>query len=326
LSVLFGSIFLYSAANIANGFVDTVPMYALLRFVAGLGLAGELGAGVTLVAELMKKEARGVGTTIVATVGILGGVVAVLVADRTDWRTSYWIGGALGLFLLLLRIGIFESKMFETVKRQHVVRGDFLALFRTRARALKYLASIFSGMPIWYATGVLVSFSPEIMRALHFDGVRDPGDPVMYYYVGLAAGDLMCGLLSQRLASRKKAVLVFQILTAIAMSAYFTVAPTTIVAFDVVCVLLGIGVGYWAVFVTMAAEQFGTNLRATVTTTAPNFVRGALVPITAVFQLLKTRIGVAESAIVVGAICLLIAGVSLHFLDETFGKDLDYVE
>jgi MFS transporter, putative metabolite:H+ symporter len=326
ISVLFGSIFLYSAANIANGFVDGVGAYAALRFIAGLGLAGELGAGITLVSELMRKETRGIGTTIVASVGILGGITAVIVAKQTDWRTSYWIGGALGLALLFLRVGVFESGLFEAAKAERVPRGSFISLFRTRARAVKYIAVICTGMPIWYATGILVSFSPEIMRALGFEAIKDPGDAVMYYYIGLAAGDLLSGLLSQAIHSRKKAVLAFQALTAGAIGVYFTLATSSVAAFDAACVFLGIGVGYWAVFVTMASEQFGTNVRATVTTTAPNFVRGALVPITALFQLLKPMIGVPQSALAVGAICLSMAALALLFLEETFGKPLDYLE
>jgi MFS family permease len=326
LSVLFGSIFLYSLANIANGFVQTVDQYAVLRFIAGVGLAGELGAGITLVSELMPKASRGYGTTIVATVGILGGVVAVFVGDIFDWRVAYFVGGGLGLALLVLRVSVYESSMFHQIREKAVVRGDFFSLFRPPARALKYLSAILIGVPIWYVVGILVTFSLELGEAMHMKEPPNPARTVLFAYIGLATGDLLSGLISQYINSRKKVVLAFQALTGLFMISYFTVATGSLEAFYVNCVLLGTATGYWAVFVTMASEQFGTNIRATVTTTAPNFVRGAVIPITSGFQALKPVVGVAESAMIVGVLCLAIAFLSLSRLEETFGKDLDYLE
>jgi MFS family permease len=326
LSVLFGSIFLYSAANIINGFVQTVPQYAVLRFIAGLGLAGELGAGITLVSELMPKESRGYGTTIVATVGITGGVVAVFVGDLFDWRVAYFVGGGLGIALLLLRLGVYESSLFHQLKDKPVSRGNFFALFTPRSRAIKYLSAILVGVPIWYVVGILFTFSPEIGEAMHMTETPNAATTVMYGYIGLAAGDLVSGLLSQRLRSRRKVVLGFVAMTGLFMIVYFTAATGSLSLFYANALMLGLGIGYWAVFVTMASEQFGTNVRATVTTTAPNFVRGAVIPITSTFQALKPVVGVPESAMIVGALSLGIAFVSLIRLEETFGKDLDYLE
>ncbi len=326
VSVLFGSIFMYSVANIANGFVQTVPQYAALRLIAGVGLAGELGAGITLVSEIMHRESRGYGTTIVATIGILGAVVAALIGDFFDWRTAYFVGGGMGLALLLLRVGLYESGMFAGVKASGVKLGSFSSLFSTFARAKKYLAVILVGVPIWFAVGVLVTFAPELGKAMGMSEAPAPGRAVMMTYIGLAAGDLASGALSQLLRSRKRVLGGFIGLTALAFVVYFTLAKTSLTTFYGVCLLLGFATGYWAVFVTMASELFGTNIRATVTTTAPNFVRGAVVLLTFGFKQLKDPLGVVGSAIAVGVVTLVIAVVSLLALEETFGKSLDYVE
>lgn len=326
LSVLFGSICLYSLANIANGFVQSIGAYAALRLLAGIGLAGELGAGITLVSEIMPKESRGYGTTIVAAVGIMGAVAAALIGDVFPWRTSYFIGGGLGLALLLLRIGVYESGMFEAVKKQEVERGNFLRLFATRARAARYLSVILIGVPIWYTVGILITFSPEIGKAMGMAEVPSARWGIMYTYIGLSIGDFASGALSQVMKSRRRVVFRFLVLTTIFMVAYFVFARASLFAFYAVCVLLGFATGYWAVFVTIASEQFGTNIRATATTTAPNFVRGAVVPLTFFFQLGKPLFGVMGSAVAVGVVTMAIAFLALRSLDETFNKDLDFIE
>lgn len=327
LSVLFGSICMYSIANIANGFVSNMAGYAALRLLAGVGLAGELGAGITLVSETMPKESRGYGTTIVATIGIMGAVAAALIGDVFPWRTSYFIGGGLGLVLLLLRIGVYESGMYESVKqKKDVERGNFFRLFATKARALRYLSVIFIGVPIWYAVGILITFSPEIGKAMGMSEVPSARWAVMYTYIGLSVGDFSSGALSQVLKNRRKVVLLFLLLTALSIVLYFLVGRASTTAFYVVCTVLGFATGYWAVFVTIASEQFGTNLRATATTTAPNFVRGAVVLLTSLFQGGKALVGVQGSAVAVGVLTMAIAFAALRSLDETYGKDLDFIE
>ncbi len=326
LSVLFGSIFLYSAANIANGLVDSVGEYAVMRFFAGVGLAGELGAGITLVSEIMSREARGYGTTVVASVGVLGAVVAALVGDTFSWRVAYFVGGGLGIFLLLLRVGLFESGMFQQAKRKDVARGNFFSLFTNADRLRRYLAVIFIGIPIWFVIGILIGLSPEIAADMGMMPGPQAGQAVMLAYIGLSIGDLASGSLSQLLRSRKKVVALFMGLSILGMVLYFTVASASLVTFYVVCLGLGVAVGYWAVFVTVASEQFGTNIRATATTTVPNFVRGAVALITTSFTALKGPLGVTHAAAVVGATCFAIGAVSLWSLDETYGKDLDFVE
>lgn len=326
LSVLFGSIVLYSVANIANGMVDSVRAYAIVRFIAGVGLAGELGAGITLVSELMSKESRGYGTAIVATVGICGGVVGGLVGDMVHWRSAYYIGGALGLALLVLRVGVMESGMFQQAKRESVQRGRLLMLLSPPRRLRRYLSVILVGVPIWFVVGILIFVSPELGKALGMNPAPSTSRAVLFCYAGLAIGDLGSGLLSQWLRSRKKIVAAFIVMTGLFMIAYFTIAASSLTAFYATCVALGVGTGYWAVFVTVASEQFGTNIRATVTTTAPNFVRGAVLPITSFFLALKATVGIVWSAIIVGAAAIAIALIALGGLEETYGKDLDYLE
>jgi MFS transporter, putative metabolite:H+ symporter len=326
LSVLFGSIFMYSAANMANAWVQSVEAYAWLRFLAGIGLAGELGAGITLVSEIMPKETRGYGTTIVAATGILGAVAAGLVGDVFDWRVSYIIGGVMGFALLALRIGVYESGMFEHVKQVGTSRGNVLQLFNRWDRARKYFAVILIGVPIWYVIGILITFSPEIGRALGMTDAPSAGRAVMFAYLGLAAGDLASGFLSQFIGSRRRVVLLFQLMTALFVGVYFFLAPFTLTAFYALCTALGFSVGYWAVFVTVASEQFGTNIRATATTTVPNVVRGSVVLLTSSVGWLRPQVGVVHSALIVGVVTLIIALVALWGLEETYGKDLDYVE
>lgn len=326
LSVLFGSIALYSAANLLNGCVHTLQAYAWLRLLAGVGLAGELGAGITLVSESMPKESRGYGTMVVAGVGIFGGVAAGLIGDRFDWRTAYFVGGAMGLALLALRIGVYESGMYARIADQSVGRGDIRILFREPRRALKYVCSILIGVPIWFVIGVLVTFSPEFGKALGLAAPPNPAYAVLYLYLGCAIGDFASGALSQWLESRRKVAFVFLVSMAAMIALYLTDRGGSLTGFYALCLALGFFSGYWAIFVTMASEQFGTNIRATVTTTVPNFVRGSLDPMLTGFQAAKARWGILSGAGVLGAFVLALAAVGLSLLDETYGKDLDYVE
>jgi putative MFS transporter len=328
LSVLFGSIFLYSIANIANGVVSTIESYAIWRFVAGFGLAGELGAGITLVAELMPKEKRGYATTIVASIGVSGAVVAYFIAQYFTWQVSYFIGGGLGLSLLLLRIGVSESGMFNHVVRKEVVRGDFFSLFINKERFFKYLRCIVIGVPLWFVVGILITLSPEFGKVLGVKGEVSAGAAVACCYAGLVLGDIASGVLSQLLKSRIKVVNIFLTLSVIGLSCYFFIENMQLQTFYLICGFLGFSVGYWVIFMTIAAEQFGTNIRATVTTTAPNFVRGAVVPLTLLFQYLY---GVFNNSLIsagisVGILCLGLAFWSLTKMKETFSRDLDYLE
>jgi MFS family permease len=328
LYVLFGSIFLYSVANIANGFVNSIESYSVWRFVAGFGLAGELGAGITLVAEIMPKEKRGYATTIVAAVGVSGAVVGFFVAELINWRTSFFVGGGLGLLLLFLRIGVSESGMFGKIKKQETKRGDFLSLFINRKRLMKYLRIIVIGIPTWYVVAILITLSPEFGNILGVKGTVNAGAAVAYCYGGLVLGDIVSGLLSQLLKSRIKVVYIFLGLTVISSAAYFLLHNISMAGFYAVCFFLGFSAGYWVVFMTIATEQFGTNIRATVTTTVPNFVRGSVVPVTLLFQYLRGLFNgsLIYAGVVVGVITIGLSFWALHYVQETFHKDLNYLE
>lgn len=328
LYVLFGSIFMYSVANIANGFVNSIESYSVWRFIAGLGLAGELGAGITLVAEIMPKEKRGYATTIVAAVGVSGAVVGFFVAELFNWRTSFFVGGGLGLVLLLLRIGVSESGMFGQAKKEPSKRGDFLSLFTNTKRLLKYLRIIIIGIPTWFVVAILITLSPEFGNILGVKGTVNAGAAVAYCYGGLVLGDIISGLLSQYLKSRIKVVYIFLGLTIISTAAYFLLHNISLFSFYAICFFLGFSAGYWVVFMTIATEQFGTNIRATVTTTVPNFVRGSVVPVTLLFQYLRGVFNdsLIYAGIVVGILTIGLAFWALHYVQETFHKDLNYLE
>ena len=326
LSVLFGSIVMYSLANIANGFVQTVDQYAWLRLIAGIGLAGELGAGITLVAEVLPTEKRGYGTTLVAAVGICGAILAANVAEVFHWRTAYFLGGGLGIALLLLRVSVFESDMFSTLKKQAKSRGNFLALFSSYERFRRYLSCILIGVPVWLVIGILVTFAPEFASARGLAEPVSAGRAIMFSYIGTALGDLGSGLLCQVFKSRRKVVFAFIVVTFGFIAAFLGLDWKSASTVYTLCLGMGFGVGYWAVFVTIAAEQFGTNLRATVTTSAPNFVRGSVVPLSLLFTALKPSMGMVSAAWTVGALVLMVSLWALSSLEETFSKDLNYLE
>ncbi|QXV64421.1 MFS transporter [Mucilaginibacter sp. 21P] len=325
IKVLFGSILLYSIANFANAFVANVPMYAAIRFIAGIGLAGELGAGITLVTETLSKEKRGYGTMIVAVIGLFGAAAAYAVAKH-GWQSAYMVGGGLGILLLFMRIGTFESGMYQDVQESKASKGNFFMLFTNFGRFKKYLYCILIGAPLWYVVGVLVSFSPEFGKALHAKDVLSAGEGIFYTYIGISIGDIFAGLLAQVLKSRKVTMAVFHVLSTVAAIIYLRSEGITHDRFIWVCFIMGCSVGYWATFVTIAAEQFGTNIRATVTTTVPNFVRGSLIPITLAFNALKGNFGQINAGYIMMIVLTVIALFSLSQLKETFGKDLNYIE
>ncbi|MGZ3944839.1 MAG: MFS transporter [Mucilaginibacter sp.] len=325
LKVLFGSIALYSLANIANGFVHDPAVYAGIRFIAGVGLAGELGAGVTLVSETLSKEKRGYGTMVVAAVGLFGAVAANWIS-KYDWHVAYFVGGGLGFLLLLLRVGTFESGMFKTVEQTSVSRGNFLMLINNWGRFKKYLCCILIGAPLWYVVGILISLQPEFGIALHATEKLNAGDGIQYAYIAIAVGGIVAGLLSQLTKSRRLVMLIFLLLSAVSVVVYLTSTGLSARQFLWLCFFMGFAVGYWTLFITIAAEQFGTNIRSTVATTVPNFVRGSLILINFGFLALKGRYGMINGAYIMMALLTVLAIAALSQLKETFSKDLDYIE
>ena len=327
LSVLFGSIILYSVANIVNGFVETVNQYALVRFIAGIGLAGELGAGITLVSEIASKEKRGLSTSLVAGIGLTGAVAAFFISQYFHWRTCYFIGGGLGFCLLILRISVVESGMFNQVKEMSsVVKGDFLMFFNNKKRFKKYVLAILIGLPTWYVIGILVAFSNNFAEAFGIAEKIIPGKAIMFAYIAISIGDILIGFVSHWLKSRKKALYIFYFLTIIAIAFYFNQQGGSDTQMYAICAALGFGTGFWAIFVTMAAEQFGTNLRATAATTVPNMVRGALPLLLLLFNWLQHFTTYINAGLFTGIIVMVISLVATWFSEETFGKDLNYVE
>ncbi|RYF63553.1 MAG: MFS transporter, partial [Cytophagaceae bacterium] len=326
LSVLFGSIITYSLANIACGWVHDPQVYAILRFVAGLGLAGELGAGITLVSEILPPHLRGYGSSLVASVGLLGAVVAYFTVTLFDWRTTYFIGGSLGLGLLVLRVSVFESGMFKRVQQTGVSRGNFWALFQGRDRLLRYLRCMGLALPTYLVIGILATFGNEFGKALGITEAIQPGRCVMFTYVGTVVGDLTSGLLSQYLQSRRKAIGLMMSLTFVFVVIYLFGGINSAGAFYAVCVAMGFGIGYIAMFLTITAESFGTNLRATATTSVANNVRATTLLTIPAFQAMKPSLGVLEAGAVVTFICFAIGYWSLSTMEETFGKELDYTE
>jgi MFS transporter, putative metabolite:H+ symporter len=328
LSVLFGSIILYSLANIANGFIQTADQFKIIRFIAGIGLAGELGAGITLVSELTHKSKRGIATSLVAGIGLTGAVVAFIMKENFDWRTCYFIGGGLGVILLLLRISVFESGMFNELKKTNVQRGNFFMLFNSRERLLKYVCSILVGLPTWFVIGVLVTFSSEFGKQMGIQEKIDPGKAIMYAYAAISIGDILIGFISQWFKSRKKALYLFYFITVIFMILFFTVQYNgTAAGMYWICAGLGFGTGFWAIFVTMGAEQFGTNIRATAATTIPNMVRGMLtIMILPLFKLFRGSTDYITGGWITAIVVMVIAIVAAILVKETFHKDLNYIE
>jgi MFS family permease len=326
IKVLFGSILLYSFANMANAYVNNINSYAIVRFVAGVGLAGELGAGITLVSESMNKNKRGYGTMIVAVVGVLGAIVAFYIAEHFDWRNAYLVGGGIGILLLALRIGTFESGLYKNAAAKNIAKGKFSMLFTSRERFLRYLYCLLIGLPIWFVVGIFVTQAPEFGKALGAPETLSAGKGIMFTYIGISLGDLFAGLLAQVTRSRKLAVFIFQILIIISSVWYLSSTGITPEKFQWLAFFMGLAVGYWATFVTISSEQFGTNLRATVTTTAPNFVRGALIPSTFLFEFFVHRFNIITAGYIMIFLLSAIAIFALTQLKESFIKDLNYLE
>ena len=343
ITVLFGSILLYSVANIANAFVVDIPTYCVIRIIAGIGLAGELGAGITLVSELMPKEKRGYGTMIIVCFGALGAVFATLVGTQGEviarvinsiagiqlqnWQIAYLIGGLMGLILLLIRMQKLESSMFRQTQIDGIKRGDLRLIFKNRLNFRKYLQCITVGIPIWFIVGLLIMNSKDDFGPMLGLKNVNNGYAVMYAYIGLSIGDLIAGLLSQWLKSRKKVVIIFLLISLIVTLLFlFGQHSMTLESYYFFCFLLGASTGYWAIFVTIAAEQFGTNIRSTAANTIPNFVRGTVFIIVSLFVLLQEYFDTGNAAIIVGVIAIGSAFWGILHLKDTFSKDLNYHE
>ncbi|MDB4926411.1 MFS transporter [Mucilaginibacter sp.] len=326
LTVLFGSIIIYSTANILNGFVTTIWQFELLRLAAGFGLAGELGAGITMVMETMNKKTRTLGATLVASVGLLGAIVAGYVGQAYDWRIAFIIGGVMGFLLLFLRVGVFESGMYNNIKGKHIEKGNFFKLFSSWSRFSRYGKAILVGLPSYFVLGLLLTIAPEYAKELGLTQKINTGYVMMFCFAGFCSGDIICGLISQQFKSRKIVLYLFNILSLLAIGIFFYYPTTSLGGFYTKYVLAGLGIGYFAMLVTNASEQFGTNYRATVAITVPNFIRGALIPIAFVFGAVKESLGLVNGAALIGLITVVIALIATRYTKETFDESLDYTE
>jgi len=327
LSLLFGSIVLYSLANIANAFVHDLNSYTICRFIAGIGLAGELGGSICLVSEVLPRPLRGCGTMMVSAIGVLGAVAGGTLGLWCDWRTMFLIGGGLGLLLLFLRLAVRESHMFKAMKEgKRPAFASQLGLLFSPPRLGRYLCCILIGLPCWYVIGLVIALSPEFAVALKCTGPVAAGTAVAWTYGGISVGDLLSGAFSQISRARKGILLVFILAAFVLSNLFFFMKGVSPAAIYALSFFLGISVGYWAVFVTVAAEHFGTNIRATVATTVPNFVRGAVIPITSLYPWLKPQWGALPSGLALGWFVTILALIGWFGLRETFHDDLDYLE
>ena len=326
VSVLFGSIVVYSLANILNGFVDDVNSYAIIRFFAGMGLAGELGAGITLVGESMSIEKRGYGTIFVATLGGLGAVTAGLAGDFLPWRSAFIFAGIAGFLLLLLRMKAMETGIFQSARQSAKHKGSFFHLFKKRERAMRYIACIMMGVPIWYSVGLLITLSPELANENGLSSLKASLCFILFQ-CGVTVGDLSSGVLSQLLKSRKKILFAFMIIAVLSTALHFyqLFHASTIY---VTALLIGTGCGYLSVFVTATSEHFGTNLRVTVTATVTNFMRGAVTILIPLRMWVESAFNtsLSTSLLWVGILVWIPALLSVWWMPETYGRNLDFIE
>ncbi|MBS1510659.1 MAG: MFS transporter [Bacteroidetes bacterium] len=328
LKVLFGSILLYSLANIANGFINDLNLYIIIRFIAGVGLAGELGAGITLTSEILPAEKRGLAGTVIATCGVLGGISAALLSKLiTNWQTLYFIGGGIGLVLLFLRVSVSESDMFKQVEKSNTQKGNFLLFFTDRKRFSRFAKGMLIGMPVWYGIGLLMFFANNFAEKMGVKGIK-PGDAILFHYIGLGFGDISAGVLSHALKSRKKALYVYYTIFAIFMVLFFMQKDTSAAWFYFICAGLGCGAGISVLYITTSAEQFGTNLRASAASSITNFVRGFTPLFLFVFRLLRNPGdgNYIQAAWELGIGIMIITLLALYFTEESYGKDLNFVE
>ena len=327
LSVLFGSILIYSIANILNGMVTNMNQYMILRFVSGVGLAGELGAGITLVSELLPKEKRGIAAAIVAGFGFVGALVAVFVAQLFTWRTCYYIGGSMGLLLLLGRVQVHESMMFKRLGTKIVSKGNFLMFFNNRKRASIYIRCILIGIPTWFVVGGLVTFADKFGEQFGISGIY-PGKAILYTYIGLIIGDVCSALMCQYFKSRKKTIYIFYGILTTVMSLFFILkGGGSEVSMYWFYAGLGFSIGFSIVNITMSAEQFGTNLRATAAISIPNMIRGSLSLTLLLFKTMRNVTGdYIQGAWITGGVLILIAIIAMFGIKESYGNDLDFLE
>jgi putative MFS transporter len=326
---LFGSIFIYSLATFLNAYVHDFAGYATLRFLAGIGLAGELGSAITLVSETLPQASRGLGSAFVAAVGFFGAAMASYTSQHMSWQNAYRFGGALGVLLLLSRVSVKESILFlkTHANNPNASFGSLGYLFSSGRRVKLMLLAFLAGVPIWYVAGILSYFAPEFAKELKTTGIVTAGTTIMMGYLGSIMGDIACGFLSQKLKSRKKAVLIFMILGGlIAIIHPLFMVGGSALSFYWVRFGIGFGNGFFAILIAWIAEMFGTNLRATLTSTLANLIRASVIPITFAFLHFNPTYGLLKTSAALGCFVFVLGIISVLNMPETFSRDLHYLE
>jgi MFS transporter, putative metabolite:H+ symporter len=326
LKVLFGSIILYSLFTLLNAFVLNLNQYVICRFIAGIGLAGELGAGITLVSEQMQKEKRGLGPAIIAGFGVLGAIVAVFISKIYNWQTVFIVGGVLGFCLLILRVGVVESGLFKITQHTKVSKGNFLIILRNKNYLKKFICILLVGIPGWYANGILIQLTPYVSESMGMTVIPSKGTVIIYFFIALCVGDIMGGVISQWLKSRKKSIYLFLSLHAVMLLLFFTIGKTSVQVYYTIFAGIGFSVGFVIQLFTLAAENFGTNIRTLVTSSGLNLVRAWVIPCSLAYTWLNNNFTILkwQSAAAIGFVAIVLALFALRQLDETFDNDLEF--
>lgn len=324
--VLFASILLYSFANLGNAFVTTVPVFAAFRFIAGLGLAGELGIALSWISESLQRNQRTIATMIVSAIGLCGGITAAIVSSLLHWQTSYIIGGLMGLLLLGFRITVQESELYKKTKHESLQKGNLIQLFSNKSQMARFTLCVLSGAPSFIFMSIYVTLAPEFATAFNITGKISVSHAIMVYLIAFTVSDILCGLLSRMLQQRKAALLIYVMIQTLAVGFFFLVPPITSTDLYMRCVFLGFSVGYWGILITNSLEQFGTNIRATVATSTSNLIRGITIPATIVFSLVASSLGIIASGMIIGFSLIAISVISILLLEDKFENDLNFAE
>jgi putative MFS transporter len=324
--VMFFSILTYSLATLANAFVPNVETYAVLRFLSGIGLAGELGLGATLISEILPKEKRGLGVGVLVGFGVMGPMAAGLAAQAFDWKTCYLIGGILGLALLALRVRVAESPIFQEAEKTATRQGDLRLMFESPTRLWRFLGCVALGLPTWLVFGILITFSEEILGSLSLPALAAP-ILLVYCNIAMPIGNFVTIGVSQYFKNRRWVMAGFTLFALVGVMALFLL-PRPLSPFEVkiVYMVITFAAGSWVLMAVIAAESFGTNLRATAATAVPNFARASVIPMTLGLQALKPHMPLGDAVMILMGLCFILPLIALWRLKETFGKPLNYFE
>lgn len=321
---LFGSILIYSFANIANGYINSVNMYYWLRIIAGFGLAGELGVGISLITENVAKERRTISTAIVSFFGMLGASTGGWFGSIFEWQNCFLIGGFAGLLLLLLRLKVEESVMFNEIKDKNVSKGNIWMIIKNPKTLLTYFFCTLAGAASILFIGVFIQSTPELGKLFNLNITA--GIALIWYYLGASVSEIIAGLLSKLLKERKAPIYIFYAISLLAITNFCVNVPNSPYFFYLNCLFLGFGLGWWSQLITLSAELFGINVRATAATSIPTFARAWNIPFSNIFKQNIPNLGIVNSAFGIGVIVVSLAIISITMVKETFENDANFIE